>query len=193
MVKRASPQDIACQQVLVEDNSVFSAQWSVIPSHLAIGLSPEILLDRYLAYIRHSTFSVIRPHRNPSGIEFRLLAGRLSLISFLPPVLESDDLVLRICGGVLVQPRQCHRGELRFSVTSGPEGTTVSLILSEYCPLILGSPEPSAFRRWLYRMTQAAIHRLVTVRFLTMLYRELAGDQAPVRVVAASMRGGRPV
>ena len=41
-------QEIACQQVLVEDSSVFSIQWSVFPACLATELSPETLLSRYL-------------------------------------------------------------------------------------------------------------------------------------------------
>jgi hypothetical protein len=69
----------------------------------------------------------------------------------------------------------------------------VSLQLSEYCPLILGSSTPSPLRRWLYRLTQAAIHRLVTIRFLMLLYRDLAGSAAPAQVVNVNVREGRPV
>jgi hypothetical protein len=92
-----------------------------------------------------------------------------------------------------VQPRQCDRGELLFDVAPVGSGAKVSLQLSDYCPLLLGSPSPSVIRRWLYRLTQAAIHRLVTVRFLVLLYRDLAGVSAPVRVVAVKEREGRPV
>jgi len=69
----------------------------------------------------------------------------------------------------------------------------VSLQLSEFCPLILGSRSPSRIRFWLYRLTQAAIHRLVTVRFLVMLYREMCGVSARARVVAVKVREGQPV
>ncbi|GFE62190.1 hypothetical protein [Geobacter sp. AOG2] len=186
-------QEIACQQVLVEDSSVFSIQWSVFPAHLALQLTPDILLKRYLAYIRRCTATIIRPHCSASEIQFRLFGSRWSLISFLPPVLEQQAVVLRICGGILVQPGQCGRGELRFSVKEQPDGIRVSLELSEYCPLILGSPTPSTFRRLLYRLSQAAIHRLVTVRFLALLYRELAGPGARVRVVGVKVREGEPV
>lgn len=148
---------------------------------------------RYLTYIHSCTFSIIRPLRTESSIEFRLLASRLSLISFLPASLEGNTIVLRICGGFLVQPHQCHRGELRFTVEPQQSGVQVSLQLSDFCPLILGSPSPSRIRFWLYRLTQAAIHRLVTVRFLTLLYRELAGSFARVRVVSVHVREGQPV
>jgi hypothetical protein len=186
-------QEIACQQVLVEDSSVFSIQWSVFPAALAAQLTPDMLLNRYLAYIRRCTATIIRPHCSASGIRFRLFGSRWSLISFRAPVRERQDVVLRICGGMLVQPGQCDRGELRFGTKEQPDGIRVSLELSGYCPLILGSPTPSTFRRLLYRFSQATIHRLVTVRFLALLYRELAGPGARVRVVGVKVRDGRPV
>jgi len=150
-------------------------------------------VERYLTYIRSCTCSLIRPCRTEGGVEFRLLNSRLSLISFLPPAPDDASTVLRICGGLLVQPKQCHRGELRFEVIPTGSGTKVSLQLSEFCPLLLGSHSPSLFRHWLYRLTQAAIHRLVTVRFLVLLYRDLAGASLPVRVVKVTVREGRPV
>jgi hypothetical protein len=189
----AGSQEIACQQVLVEDSSVFSVQWSQFPEQIAAGLTPRRLLDRYLYHIHRATFSAIRPAVSAGGVEFRLLGSRLSLISFLPPEEEDGSVTLRICGGLLVQPHQCDRGELQFSVASTPEGVKVSLQLSDYCPLILGSPAPSPLRRWMYRLTQAAIHRLVTIRFLMLIYRDLAGSSAPVRVVNVNVRDGQPV
>ena len=186
-------QEIACQQVLVEDSSVFSIQWSVFPAALAAQFTPDMLLNRYLAYIRTCTATIVRPHRSATGIQFRLLGSRWSLISFLPPAREQQVVVLRICGGILVQPGQRGRGELCFGTTEEPEGIRVSLELSGYRPSILGPPSPPAFRRLLYRLSQAAIHRLVTVRFLALLYRELAGPGARVRVVGVKVRDGRPV
>jgi len=186
-------QEIACQQVLVEDSSVFSVQWSDFPATISTGLTPKVLLERYLAYLRHATLTAIRPTLTPTGIEFRLAGSRLSLITFLPPDASSDRIALRICGGLLVQRQQCHRGELLFTVNPVPEGLRICLQLSDYCPLLLGSLNPSPLRRWLYRLTQAAIHRLVTVRFLILLYRELSGGRPDVRVVKAAVRDGRPV
>lgn len=186
-------QEIACQQVLMEDSSVFSIQWSVIPAPLAAQFTLEMLLNRYLAYIHKCTATIIRPHCSASGIRFLLLGSRWSLISFRAPAEEQQDLVLRICGGMLVQPRHRERGELRFGIKEEPDGIRVSLELSGYCPLILGSPSPSPFRRLLYRLSQAAIHRLVTVRFLALFYRELAGSTARVRVVSVKVRDGQPV
>jgi hypothetical protein len=193
MDKRRDNLEIACQQVLVEDSSVFSVQWSTFPSKIAAGLTPRSLLERYLAYLCRTTLSIIRPTESATGVEFRLLGSRWSLISFLPPEMGRESVTLRICGGLLVQSHQCDRGELRFTVEPVPEGVKVTLQLSDYCPLILGSSVPSPVRRWLYRLTQAAIHRLVTIRFLMLLYRDLAGLSAPVQVVNVNVRAGRPL
>nr|WP_246545604.1 hypothetical protein [Pelotalea chapellei] len=178
---------------MVEDSSVFSIQWSIFPHAIAAGLTPHLLLERYLCHIRRCTCTLIRPRYTPEGIEFRLAASNMSLISLLPPVIEEGALVLRICGGFLVQPQQCERGELRFSVDSTEKGVKVVLQLSDYCPLLLGSPSPSFIRRWFYRWTQAAIHRLVTVRFLTLLYRDLTGSRSPVSIIKVREREGRSI
>ena len=88
-------QEIACQQVMVEDGSVFSVQWTVLPVASAAGLSPQKLLERYLVYIRKCTFSIIRPLVLHTGLEFRLLNTGWSLISFLPPQVGIDSATLQ--------------------------------------------------------------------------------------------------
>ncbi|HXE97182.1 MAG TPA: hypothetical protein VN642_12285 [Dongiaceae bacterium] len=188
--------EIACQQVMVEDASVFSVQWLDLPVTIAGSLSAKELLYRYMVYLNKCTLTLIRPVALESGIEFRLLGTRLSLISFLPPVYAEDFATLSISGGFLVQPRQSDRGEFRFGVEHLPGNVRISLQLSDFCPLILGSRSPSPVRCWFYRTTQAAIHRLVTVRFLSLLYHMLSGLSAgarEVRVVNVAVRPGKPV
>lgn len=188
----SQPQQIACQQVLVEDNSVFSIQWTDLPSELAADLTQEVLLAHYLAAIRRMTLGLIQPSHTADGVSFNLF-GRLPLLCFLPPEPEQGWLALRICGGLLVQRDQCDRGELGFSCSMTDTGQIrVTLRLSDYCPLLLGSPNPSAIRRWLYRLTQAALHRLVTIRFLAQLYRHLGGTAATVTTVRVAVREGLP-
>jgi len=177
----------------VEDDSVFSVQWADLPLSMAGSLSAEELLYRYLGYIRKFTLTLIRPKIVENGIEFRLITTGLSLISFLPPEYSGEFATLRICGGFLVQPRQCDRGELRFGIEHLPGSARASLQLSDFCPLLLGGRSPSLVRLWFYRLTQAAIHRLVTVRFLSLLCHELAGPSAGVRVVNVAVRDGKPV
>lgn len=185
--------EISCQQVMAEDASVFSVQWADLPVTTAGLLSARDLLFRYLGYIKKCTLTLIRPVVLESGVELRLARTGLSLISFLPPVYADGSATLRICGGLLVQPRQCDRGELRFGIERRLENVRISLQLSEFCPLILGSNSPSLIRFWLYRITQAAIHRLVTVRFLSLLYRELVGLSARARIINVSVRSGKAV
>lgn len=186
------PQQIACQQVLVEDNSVFSIQWTDLPSELAADLTPEALLAHYLTAIRRMTGGLIKPVQTADGISFNLF-GSLPLLCFLPPEPEQSWLALRICGGLLVQRDQCDRGELAFNCSALDSGQIrVILRLSDYCPLLLGSTSPSAIRRWLYRLTQATLHRLVTVRFLAQLYRRLGGTAAKVTTVRVTVREGLP-
>lgn len=188
-------QEIACQQVLMEDSSVFSVQWTTVPKHLASGVTPDFLLDRYLAYIRRFTVSLIRPRVMADGVEFRLLGFPVSLISMTAPVRRKEaggaSLSLAICGGVLVQADQCDRGDLAFLVEEADGGVRLTLRLADFCPLLLGSASPSRVRKFVYRFTQAYIHKVVTVRFLARIYRELTGGAACVRVVPVRVRRGQ--
>lgn len=178
---------------MVEDASVFSVQWTDLPETMAGALSAGDLLGRYLDYIKKCTMTLIRPVTLESGIEFRLFGTGLSLISFSQPEFNDRFATLRICGGFLVQPHRCDRGELRFGIEPLPGCVRVSLQLSDFCPLILGDSSPSPVRILLYRVTQAAIHRLVTLRFLSLLYHELAGPSAGVRIVKVAVRDGKAV
>ncbi|MDO3378954.1 hypothetical protein [Geoalkalibacter halelectricus] len=196
MASHPDIREVACQQVLLDDSSVFSVQWLVLPRDLAAEVTPEFLLERYLSYLRRFTASLVRPQRETERLGFRLLGTRRNLIEFNAPEFVADggrrSVILTIRGGFLVQPDRCDRGRLEFTTEETTEGLRVSLQLSDYCPLLLGSAKPSWVRRRLYRLTQAAIHKVVTVRFLLVLYRELAGPQACVKVVPAQVRKGRP-
>lgn len=186
-----APLQIACQQVLQKDSSVFSIQWTDLPLSLANEITPQRLLEVYLRDIRRMTCGLIQPKVAADGISFQLF-GRLPLLCFLSPEQEGDWLALRICGGLLVQRDQCDRGELAFNCEPLPDDRVrVTLRLSDYCPLLLGSQRPSIVRRWLYRLTQATLHRLVTIRFLAKLYRDLGGDACRIETVHVQVRVGR--
>ncbi|WP_221249734.1 hypothetical protein [Desulfuromonas versatilis] len=189
---------IACQQVLQQDASVFSIQWLDLPPELAERQPPQRLLASYLVHIRRFTCGLVRPVRTDAEVEFRLWRTPWSLLRFSLGPVESaqqpgEQLSLRICGGLLVQARSCNRGELVFSRRPQGEKTRIALLLADYCPLLLGGPEPSLLRKWLYRFTQAAIHKIVTVRFLRRVYRELAGAGACCRVVKVQVRCGEEI
>lgn len=188
------PSAIACQQILEEDHSVFSLQWVVVPPGTPGSMDSTRLLDLYLHHIRSFTLTVVRPAMGKDFLDFRLGNSAPTLIRFTPPehrdTPRGSRTTLRICSGILVQPGQYGRGQLDFGVERFPEGTRISLQLSDFCPLILGSPRPSRWRRWLYRLTQAYLHKVVTVRFLARVYGDLTGRK-PARVVKVVLRAGQ--
>jgi hypothetical protein len=182
-------EEIACQQVLREDSSVYSIQWLTLPARHAGAVTPERLLEQYLAHVRHFTLTLVRPVRSAERIDFRLIATRLNLLSFAPPHAADDgptsSTTLRIRGGCLVQPRECGRGELSFITEPCGKGIRIVVRLADYFPLLLGSRGPSRGRKLLYRFTQAVLHKVVTVRFLARVYHELEGHGKRVRLVKA--------
>lgn len=185
--------EVACQQVLLTDASVYSIQWTDINSAAADGMTAQLLLDRYLAHIRRWTFGLVRPTESADGIAFRFWCTGFPLLTFnRPSTGNSESVIITINGGFLVQREQCHRGELAFRCTSLAAGKRLALELSDYCPLLLGSLQPSLVRKWLYRFTQAFIHRGVTIYFLQRVYHELTGEKAAVSVVTVNVKEGEP-
>ncbi len=174
--------EIACAQVLQKVSSVRSVQSTVIPAELAGGITPRTLLDRYLGHIRRFTLGAVAPVETDAGIEFRLFRFGPALLRFEKDAASEERIALAINGGILLHPGGCEGGELTFSCEPLPSGVRVVLNLSDYCPLLLGEA-PGPFRKALYRFTQAAIHKVVTVRFLVRLHRDLAGRRICCRVV----------
>ena len=72
--------EIACQQILEHDSSVFSIQWMTLPPDHARGVDPSFLFSRYLQYIHRFTLSLIRPRISADGVEFRLMATNIPLL-----------------------------------------------------------------------------------------------------------------
>lgn len=183
---RTSP--VTSEQALLSDASVYSAQWVDLPPG-SPPVTPDELLASYLRHVHRWTRRLVIPVRSADGISFRLAGTGRDLIAFLPPLREEGGITLAIRGGILVQRDQCDRGKLTFGVSRREEMLRITLELSDYCPLILGSSRPSRIRKLLYRFTQALIHRLVTVHFLERVYRELTGTPPPPSRIAGSTRG----
>jgi hypothetical protein len=186
---------VACQQILEVDHSVFSIQWVVLPSGSHNGLTSERLLQLYLDYVRRFTLGVIRTVAHDAGIELRF-AGR-AIIRFSPPLPKSTEegekTTLRIAGGALVQPKEGDRGKFEFFVESIESGCRVALKLSGFYPLLLGRSRPLLWRRWLYRLTQACIHKIATARFLAMIYRNATGKRVHKGTVRIAVRKGMDI
>lgn len=188
---------LACQQILVADQSVFSVQRLLLPDGCGGRITSAELLGYYLAYVERFTLGLIRAVTREGGIDFRLGRRGPALIRFAPPQATgaggNEATVLQICGGILVQPQECLRGELEFRVEQTGAGCRLTLQLADFCPLLLGSSKPSRLRKLLYRLTQAYIHKVVTVRFLRLVYRQLTGRQLPGRAVAIEVRRGEEI
>ena len=198
MAARGSDErEIACQQVLLEDASVYSVQWCVFPAPYGDGLTAAFLLERYLSHIREYTHAVITPVTTAGGIEFRIFGSSLSILSFSPAEFSATDgtttVDLCIAGGLLVQADACDRGKFTLTSVRVDEGSRVTLQLTDYCPLLLGSNRPSRLRKMLYRLTQAYIHKVVTVKYLARLYRELAGADIRIRLKKVTIREGEEI
>jgi hypothetical protein len=189
--------EIACQQVLMHDASVFSIQWTILPQQYAATLTPDFVLERYFSYLRRFTLSLVRPAWTENGLEFRLLSTKLHLLAFSAPIHSSergvDSVTLHICGGPFVQSKLCDRGSFSFMTEKFDGGIKVTLQLADYHPRLLGSLTPCRYRKLLYRLTQAYIHKIVTVRFLSNLYRELVGEKTSFRVFKAYVRSGEDI
>ncbi|MFA7405320.1 MAG: hypothetical protein WC007_15100 [Pelobacteraceae bacterium] len=186
---------IEFHQVLRDDGSVHSHQWTALPDDCAPGLTVEEIVERYLAFLRSCTLGLVRPLRTADSVAIRFLG--LRLISLCLPVVTSSGTAtsadLFINGGLLVQRDSCNRGQLRFTIVSDPGQIRVEIRLSDYCPLLLGTHAPSRFRKWLYHITQASIHNVVTVRFLAHLCSDLTGKKPPLNVVKTSLSDGEDI
>lgn len=195
--RRAHTRKIACRQVLREDSSVYSIQGMSIPASRAGAVTPAYLLERYLDHVRRFTFSLVRPLPGPEGIDFRILATRASLLSFNPPRFGDEGsagyATLMITGGLLARPGGCGLGELSFITEKTGDRVKVVVRLSGYFPVILGTGKPPHWRKLFYRLTQALLHKIVTIAFLTRLCRELEGKGKRIRVIKVKGVAGEEI
>jgi hypothetical protein len=189
--------EIACQQVLKENASVFSEQWIILPGEYAGRLTPDFIMGSYFSYLKRVTLFLAWPVTTEHGVEFRFMATKFHLLTFAAPLYADEDgvnsVTLRICGGPFVQGDQCNRGKFSFCREEVPDGIRVSVRLSGYYPRLLGSRAPGRFRKYLYRFTQAFIHKLVTTRFLAFLYRDLTGARPRFCIAALHEEAGEDI
>ena len=194
---RGGVAEIACQQVLLQDGTVFSVQWLVVPARYAHALTAGLLLERYLKLVRDYTFSLVRPVSGPDGIQFRLVGTSLALLSFAPPEFQSDPhlkaVQLHTVGGLLVRKGDPGRGMLSFLIEQEEGGVRVTLQLFYSRPLLLGSGRPSRLRRILFRISQGRFHKAITLRFLGDLYRDLTGERSRLQLRNVRVKQGKDI
>jgi hypothetical protein len=193
----ARVKEVACQQVLLADGSVFSIQWIDLPERAGRRVTPTFLLQRYLGFLSRFTWTLVRPVSNQSGIAFRIAGTTLPLLRFLPPkyrdLPNGHAVDLDIEDGLLVQPGARRQG--RFSLISERtnEGVRITVELSGYFPLLLGGSSPPGWRRCLYRLTQSLVHKEVTARYLLRLHRELTGERFKLKLRKVAVREGSEI
>lgn len=180
---RVTGKEIAYEDVILDDASILSRQWVMLPRDYADVLTAEFLVESYLAFIKHCTLSIVHPVTIGATVSFNLLGSSVPLLTFRGPEYSGEcqlrSASLRIEGGFLVQRSECGRGMLSFAVSAHEEGVVVTIQVSDYCPLLLGGRRPSRVRSWLYRHTQAIVHRLITIRFLAHICRTLESNREP--------------
>lgn len=198
MMKREQKvKKIWLQQILLQDGSVFSIQWIEMPERYRHEVAAPLLLQRYYRLIRDFTWSIIRPVTTDAGVEFRLFSSSFALLAFSLPqyekLPEGDAVHLYISGGFLVQSGQCDRGKFSMMTQEVAGAWRVTVELSDYCPLLLRNTSPSTFRKALYRLTQAYIHKVVTVKYLISLYREVTGEKVRAEVETVNLQEGERI
>ncbi len=193
----SSPLRIACQQILEEDGSFFSVQWADLPNPAGKELNCQEVARRYYRLIRRANLSLIRVAESETGVAFELWPFRHALLRFEKAAPEPEEkngtVVLKICGGSLVQPGCQNRGELLFRVEERAEGQRVTLQLSGFFPRLLGSPTPTPVRKRLYGLTMGTFHKLLSICFLFGLSRN--GRRSPVfpKVTRIAVRSGEDI
>lgn len=189
--------EIACQQILLPDASVYSVQWIDLPASVAAPVQATFLLEHYFRIVRRCTLGLIRPAVTADGVQFRVLGTGFALLAFTPARFEEgqpgEAVHLCISGGFLVQAGECDSG--MFSLLSSPRDgrMRITVQLSDYCPLLLGSRNPSSILKLCYRLTQSCFHKVVTVRYLSSLYRELTGIRPRPGVKKVQVREGTDI
>ena len=194
---KGSVAEVSCQQVLLQDGTVYSLQWLVIPARFAGPLTAHLLLERYRKLVRDYTFSLVRPVLDAGGVQFRLVGTTLAFLSFAPPEYlsgeQSEAVQLRTKGGLLVRAGEPGRGIFSFSVEREVPGVRVTVQLFYCRPLLLGRGRPSLLRRSLFSLTQGRIHKSIMLRFLSDLCRDLTGEKATMRVRKVQVKEGADI
>lgn len=189
--------EIACQQVLQPDGSVYSVQSLLIPERAAEGVTAELLLDRYLRLIKASSLFLVRPTQGRDGLQFRLAGTSLAFLRFAPAErltdAQGETVRLRTVGGFMVGAGEPVRGDFSFRAGQEAGGVRVTVQLTYCRPLLLGSGPPSPLRRFLFSATQGRVHKAITVRFLAELYRNLTGDRRRLPVRKVQVREGADI
>jgi hypothetical protein len=164
----------------------------------------ERLARTYWRFLTRASLGLIRVKYSPDSRDIVLITRPLRLLTFHAPEYDTEPakgtVTWRIKKGLLVAPHGRGKGYLRISVdrredwSDGPGGLQVARVVSEvgnFYPTIAGWGWFATIGRFVYRVTQLAIHAVVTNAFFRSLARL---DLAPsvvgkLRQQAADARG----
>jgi hypothetical protein len=144
----------------------------------------ERLARTYWRFLTRASLGLIRVHYGPDSREIVLLTKPFTLLTFHAPEYETATthgiVTWRIKKGLLVAPHGRGKGYLRISVgrredwEDGPGGLQVACVTSEvgnFYPMIGGWGWFAKIGQFIYRITQLAIHAVVTDAFFRSLAR----------------------
>jgi hypothetical protein len=144
----------------------------------------ERLARTYWRFLTRVSLGLIRVLYKPDSREIVLLARPLRLLTFHAPEYEAEAtrgvVTWRIKRGLLVAPHGRGKGYLRITVerredwSDGPGGLQIAHVTSEvgnFYPTIAGWGWFAKIGQFIYRITQLAIHAVVTDAFFRSLAR----------------------
>ena len=158
----------------------------------------ERLARTYWRFLTRFSLGLIRVMYTPDSRQIVLLARPFKLLTFRAPEYETEArlgrVTWRIDRGLLVAPHGRGKGYLRIEVerredwSDGPGGLQVARVTSEvgnFYPMIAGWGWFAKIGRFVYKITQLAIHAVITNAFFRSLARL---DLAPSVVGAMRAR-----
>lgn len=171
--------EIIWRQALLTEG-VLSVQQLSFPAGHHISITPTFVLESYMKHVQRITLHLVQPRLCSGGLGFFILFTSIPLIRFSSPrETGPTSLTLPIIGGALVVRGK--QGEFAFKVERVENRPTIEIHLDRFHPAILGEGR-SRLRKFLYRYSQALIHRHVTVLFLQHLFHELEGKDSCINV-----------
>jgi hypothetical protein len=144
----------------------------------------ERLARTYWRFLTRVSLGLIQVKYGPDAREIVLVTRPFRLLTFKAPEYETEPtkgtVTWRIKEGLLVAPHGRGKGYLRISVerredwSDGPGGHQIARVCSEvgnFYPTIAGWGWFASIGRFVYRITQLAIHAIVTNAFFRSLAR----------------------
>lgn len=137
-----------------------SRQTLLLPTDASPLTVASLLLQRlgplYFRRLERISLGLIRVRTRADAVRFTLLGSPISLLTFAPARVDSDEVVYPIVGGWMAQSEGAC-GSLHLGTRPTAEGLLLWMEVRDYAPRL-----PS----WLYRRTQAPLHHWIARDYL---------------------------